>query len=362
MPINLNKSTGEDMYLSPQSPTYIFGTGSFGKDVAKALAASGFNVLGFISNKEKSSRINQLKVYQWEELGDLANAQILIAILNPNDALSLFTAQAKACGAENIFMPWDFYGYIEKDMGWRFWLKDKNFLCGHQQHLNDVLPYLSDGKSRDCLSNVFKFRTGNFLNYSHFNHEECHYFNQLTLASKKEIAGYLDIGAYHGENLLELETYLPVHMAMLFEPDKQNFQEIIKNDKSFTTRRVHPLPLGVSDQNTCVSFNSFGSESSGITSTGNAEILCIRLDDVVPTREKIDFIKMDVEGAELSVLKGAEKVIHTNKPVLAISLYHNWDDLWTIPNYLQDTHKGYDFFIRQHMNNSFELVLYAVPR
>jgi len=350
------------MDLSPQSPMYIFGTGSFGRDSAQALAANGFDVHGFISNTETSSEINQLKVYRWEELRDLANAQILIAILNPNDALSLFPAQARACGAENIFMPWDFYGYIEKNMGWRFWLKDKDFLSGHQQHLDDVLPFLSDGKSRDCLSNVFKFRTGNFLDYSHFKHEECQYFNKLTLDSKKEIAGYLDIGAYHGENLLELEAHLPVHMAMLFEPDRQNFQGIMKNDKNFTTQRVHPLPLGVSDQNTFVSFNNSGSESSGIASTGNTEILCVRLDDVVPTREKIDFIKMDVEGAELSVLKGAENVIHANRPILAISLYHNWDDLWTIPNYVQDTHPGYDFFIRQHMNNSFELFLYAVPR
>ena len=71
---------------------------------------------------------------------------------------------------------------------------------------------------------------------------------------------------------------------------------------------------------------------------------------------------MDVEGAELSVLKGAKNIIETNKPVLAISLYHNWDDLWTIPNYFHDVHKGYDLLIRQHMKNSFDLVLYAVPR
>ena len=120
--------------------------------------------------------------------------------------------------------------------------------------------------------------------------------------------------------------------------------------------------MAVSDQNTFVSFNGSGSESSGISPTGETKILCVRLDDVVPRDEKIDFIKMDVEGAELSVLRGAKTVIEANKPVLAISLYHNWDDLWTIPNYFHDVHKGYDLLIRQHMKNSFDLVLYAVPR
>ena len=71
---------------------------------------------------------------------------------------------------------------------------------------------------------------------------------------------------------------------------------------------------------------------------------------------------MDVEVREICLwLKGAKNIIETNKPVLAISLYHNWD-LWTIPNYFHDVHKGYDLLIRQHMKNSFDLVLYAVPR
>jgi len=350
------------MNLSPQSPTYIFGTGSFGQDTAKILVENGFDIRGFISNKEKSSEINQIKVYRWEEVHDLANGQILVAVFNRNDALSLFIEQAKSCGAKHVFMPWDFFQYIEKNVNWCFWLKDKNFLTGYQQHIDDVLPFLGDDKSRDCLSNVFKFRTGNFLNYSHFTHKEPQYFNNLTLDKKVGISGYLDIGAYHGENLLELETYLPVHMAMLFEPDKKNFYELIQKEKQFTCQNIYPLNLGISNQNTFVSFNASGSESSGITTTGKTKVLCVKLDDVVPTHYEIDFIKMDVEGAELSVLEGAESVIQTNKPTLAISLYHNWDDLWTIPNYVKDTHPGYDLFIRQHMNNSFDLVLYAVPR
>ena len=350
------------MNLSKNFPIYVFGTGTFGRDVAHALVTQGYDVQGFISNTEASSEIDNVSVYRWDELGISSDKQILIAILNPNFALSMFLAQARACSAEKIFMPWDFYGYIEDSLGWRFWLKDKAFLSGHQKHINDVLPLLHDDISRNCLMDVFKFRTGNFLDYSHFTHEETHYFNKLTLNSTQEISGYLDIGAYHGENLGELEAHLPLRMAMLFEPDRQNFYTLVQKHKNFVTKNIHFFPMAVSDQNTFVSFNASGSESSGISPTGETKILCVRIDDVVPSNEKIDFIKMDVEGAELSVLRGAKTVIEANKPVLAISLYHNWDDLWTIPNYFQDVHKGYDLLIRQHMKNSFELVLYAVPR
>ena len=41
-----------------------------------------------------------------------------------------------------------------------------------------------------------------------------------------------------------------------------------------------------------------------------------KLDDVIPTDVTIDFIKIDVEGAELGVLKGAKNVLLKNKPII----------------------------------------------
>ena len=45
-------------------------------------------------------------------------------------------------------------------------------------------------------------------------------------------------------------------------------------------------------------------------------------------------MKMDVEGAELDVLAGSHELLARCRPTLAISLYHNWDDLWNIPQAL----------------------------
>lgn len=76
--------------------------------------------------------------------------------------------------------------------------------------------------------------------------------------------------------------------------------------------------------------------------------------------EKVDFIKMDIEGAELSALKGAENSIRKYRPKLAISLYHSIDDFKTIPRYLDSLELGYRFFLDHHTIYENETVLFAI--
>ena len=76
---------------------------------------------------------------------------------------------------------------------------------------------------------------------------------------------------------------------------------------------------------------------------------------------KVDFIKMDVEGAELDALRGAEASIRKHRPKLAISLYHNPEDVETIPRYLAGLDLGYRFYLDHHTIYQNETVLFAVP-
>jgi hypothetical protein len=69
---------------------------------------------------------------------------------------------------------------------------------------------------------------------------------------------------------------------------------------------------------------------------------------------------MDIEGEEPNALIGCKLLMQQLNPHLAISIYHNYDDLWRIPLYIQSINPGYKFFLRQHGNDSMDLVLYAV--
>ena len=61
----------------------------------------------------------------------------------------------------------------------------------------------------------------------------------------------------------------------------------------------------------------------------------------------VDFIKLDVEGAELEILKGAKTSIARYKPILAISAYHKLDDFWVLMNFIKSIRPDYEFALRQ---------------
>jgi hypothetical protein len=70
---------------------------------------------------------------------------------------------------------------------------------------------------------------------------------------------------------------------------------------------------------------------------------------------------MDIEGAELEALKGARETIEKYHPGLAISVYHKPEDIWVIPQWINEI-GGYDFYLRPHAHSTFDTVCYAIPR
>lgn len=93
------------------------------------------------------------------------------------------------------------------------------------------------------------------------------------------------------------------------------------------------------------------------------QVTTITIDDFVREAKlpRVDFIKMDIEGAELNALKGAEESIRAFKPRLAIALYHRQEDFMTIPTYLRNLNLGYEFFLDHFTIYGEETILFATP-
>lgn len=77
---------------------------------------------------------------------------------------------------------------------------------------------------------------------------------------------------------------------------------------------------------------------------------------------QVDFIKMDVEGAELITLQGAIRTLRRFRPRLAVCLYHKPEDFFLIPRFLVECDLGYRFYLEHHFMNGWETVLYADPQ
>jgi FkbM family methyltransferase len=112
------------------------------------------------------------------------------------------------------------------------------------------------------------------------------------------------------------------------------------------------------------------SERDAAHSTEQAINPGARLEQGLPTRtidglvtskniERIDLIKMDIEGSELGALQGGEHALRRWRPKLAISLYHRPEDLFSIPLWLDSLQCGYRFFLDHYSIHQEETVLYA---
>ena len=341
-------------------PLWVYGGGTFGRDVADAIQAVGYEVAGFIEQDAQ-------RVEAWgrpvRALGDVAFkgaiAQIAVAVFNRSHPLGPIVAKVRASGIDDVFMPWDYYGILREHLGWRYWLEDSGFPYRHFDDLARVYEKLADAQSRDCLRNLVAFRTG--LNYSYSGHTDPvrQYFNELTLPKLSAGAGYVDGGAYDGDTFFQLRSLHAVGRAWLFEPDPWNFRALCA--KASGSEAIHCLPLGLSDNQAFVRFQADGGEGSRVDDAGDSGITTVALDDVIGS-EPIDLIKLDVEGAERAALTGARRTIERCAPTLTVSAYHRPNDFWDLMDLLHEFDSNYRFYLRQHYFNTFDLVLYASRR
>ena len=360
------------------SDLWVFGTGSHARKVAKALFEKGHHVRAFVSTQPSVKSLDDVPVHSWESLvesGIDPSSQILCAIFNPVHSYSELSEIARRHGFNRLVMPWHYYPYLSQQLGWCYWLSPTPPIpfdaIEASQPYRDVLSLLEDEESRITFQRLHAFRNGQDLDFSSVNSDDRQYFNTITLKAKafSQPVTYLDVGAYNGDTLRLLVGFAPVGRAILFEPDSDNFIALHSTLKQlhqiYPNMMIEAFPLALGNKDKFLSFSGHGESATlkGVVgSIDNRQIHVVRFDDLFPF-DNVNFIKIDAEGADLEVLQGMELLIKNSHPILAVSLYHQPNDITELPLALKQMLDGvsYKYYIRQHMNNSFESVLYAVP-
>jgi len=170
----------------------------------------------------------------------------------------------------------------------------------------------------------------------------------------------VDIGAFNGDTIRDFvgRTQGKFDRIISFEVDAINFKALQENVRQMTEQsRIKIFNLGIWDSECDITYSIGASQSTVGSGEGKGHVA--PLDDVLRD-EKVTFIKMDIEGAELHALRGDRNIIQKQKPKLAICIYHDFRHLWEIPLYIKSLAPEYKIYLRHHTNLEYETVCYAI--
>jgi FkbM family methyltransferase len=178
----------------------------------------------------------------------------------------------------------------------------------------------------------------------------------LSLLSAKKKLTFLDIGSCDGLDSIKYSRLFPNAKIYAFEPIEKNFNLIIKNIKELGSKNIIPIQTALSNKSGETEFYTsygkpeqiesddwdYGNKSSSLLEPFKTKEIFPWLKFTAPILVKtstlkrvfeeykfktIDFIHMDVQGAELLVMEGAENRLKDIKiiwmEVESIELYKN---------------------------------------
>lgn len=255
----------------------------------------------------------------------------------------------------------DKYTYIIPFFKWLFIKEFNNFLS--------VRELFEDDTSKEIYDNLMyaKF-TGNVTLMSNLYSGSSYFsFSKCLPNNRDEI--FLDAGAYVGDTLEKFINKSEGNFRKIyaFEPGELQFKAIRKRTNrlieewALCENSIVLEKLGLSNENKTVYFNSDTSIlAANIISTEktNNKIDIVSIDNYLEG-SPITFLKADIEGEELNMLKGAMTTIKKYTPKIVLSIYHRPEDFITIPIFIKSIYSGYKFSLRHHSNNFTESVLYC---
>jgi FkbM family methyltransferase len=168
-----------------------------------------------------------------------------------------------------------------------------------------------------------------------------------------------DCGAFTGNSCLYFAQKAgPRGRVYGFEPIPSLFEQLKKNMAA--TRNVTPINAAIAAAKGRVFFKENG-VASHRSERGDIAVYQLSIDEFVESSklERLDFIKMDIEGAEEEALEGARESIKRFRPKMALSAYHKDTDIVNIPLRVRGILPEYSFALRHNSNTKWSTILYC---
>lgn len=333
----------EDLFnkVPEEGNLVIFGACKTGSDILNDLKLykPKTKVIGFIDNRQKGL-YNDLPIWTLKEFVDS----------NVNCDLVIMSTQSDS---DTIINCLDIYkipvlpqtAFVSKYYRHMPALMSEEQIQKYKSSFNTILNMLGDKKSKDCFEMLYKMRMReidvNLLEDYFLNspdnkyHTYCLITNQyLDYINRNAIKNIFDVGFHDGFNVIAYNRLLPnLEKVYGFEV----IYDVVRKDlieEFLPKEKIEIVPYALGDCCSKLNFyinrnhlpGSFISELAPdkILQSGNLEHRLVNVTTIdkycEETSHKPDLIKMDIEGAELSALKGGIKTIQKHRPQLAISI------------------------------------------
>ncbi|MDP9066069.1 MAG: FkbM family methyltransferase [Pseudomonadota bacterium] len=338
---------------------HIFGAGAFARSVAAAARAHGVTVHAFLSSTQQPQEGWSGIPIRRVDASPRPRCPTWVGIFNReahSDYSSLHRYLRMTLPEADIVWPQTFYPCLEKQLGWQYWLHPVDDYAAHRPEWERVRALLDDEDSRRCFDGILEFRRSAHAD-SPMPGSDMQYLPDWLQTHISAPLRMVDAGAFRGETVRAIGAKTAVEHAWTFEPDATNYAELIGYLAQWPVPVTH-VPAGLSNCAHKAGFSAGLGESSRAEQGGDVQVAMVSLDDCLHL-ERINFLKLDVEGSELAALHGARATLLRERPLLAIAGYHRWDDLWRIPAFIRELDLDYRLRLRLHAHNTFDCVFYA---
>lgn len=232
------------------------------------------------------------------------------------------------------------------------------FFKDNEDNFKKAYEMLADEKSKEDYLNILRFKLSGDVKYLLKAHSDKMklYEDVLPLTDNESI---VDLGAYDGDTIREFlnVTGGRYKSIIALEPDEKNFRKLERKTEGLLN--LTRLNLGAWDKEETLYFAKKSGRNSRLEESG-VPVSFNSVDNIV--KEKVTFIKMDIEGAELKALEGAKNTVALYKPKLYVCAYHRNEDMFTLPFKIKELFEGYKIYFRQHPYiPAWESNFYAVP-
>jgi FkbM family methyltransferase len=326
---------------------YILGINKLGKSVLKHLEVDG--IIDDFTRVQKSRKKTVLQIEEVPKDSIILTAasgsplEVIIKLDELGYTHFSYLAFIRYSGLELAHPP--------------FIMDFKDDFLNNESKYEETYNLLEDEKSKEVFTKVINFKmTFDFDFMKGFtNNFDEQYFDQDLIPEIKNIS-FVDGGAYVGDTLPNIIKNFPDYKKIYcIEPNdlhikiaKRNFSE--QRDLEFINcglgnkKQISTEPQEVEDN--CA--HDYQSQSIDT------------IDNLI--KEKVDFIKLDIEGAEQDTIEGAKQTILNHHPILAICIYHKAEDWYKVPELVLSIRNDYKVYIRHYMEGIFETVMYFIPK